>query len=310
MGFPSDRDVARDSSSAYAAGVRITHPNRVMYAEVGLTKLELARYYERIGAHMVPHTRGRPLTLVRCPTGLAGGCFYMRHSGVWAPSALTRVRIQEKTKVGEYLVADSVEALVSLVQMDVLEIHTWNSRVGSVDRPDRLVFDIDPGPAVPWTSIVQAARIVRDSLEAFELQAFLKTTGGRGLHVVVPIAPGPDWSECLAFARGLAELITRHDPARFTTRFAKTGREDKILIDYLRNNRTNTSIAAYSMRARAGAPVSMPLSWKELGPRLRPERFTVNTAERRLARVGDPWADYWKCRQRLTPAMTRAIRVA
>jgi bifunctional non-homologous end joining protein LigD len=258
----------------------------------------------------VPHTRGRPLTLVRCPTGLSGGCFYMRHSGVWAPEALRRVRIQEKTKLGEYLVADSVAALVSLVQMDVLEIHTWNSRISSVEAPDRLVFDIDPGPDVTWPTIVEGARVVRDTLEAFDLESFLKTTGGRGLHVVVPIVPGPDWSECLTFARCLAELIARHDPGRFTTRFAKTGREDRILIDYLRNNRTNTSIAAFSMRARPGAPVSMPLSWKELAPRLRPDRFTVKTAARRLARTGDPWARYWKCRQRLTAAMRRAVQAA
>ena len=281
-----------------------------MYGDAGLTKVELAQYYERLGPFMLPHTRGRPLTLVRCPSGLSSGCFYMRHSGVWAPDALKRVRIQEKTKLGEYLVADSAAALVALVQMDVLEIHTWNSRVGSIESPDRLVFDIDPGPRVGWPEVVQAARIVRDALQAFQLASFLKTTGGRGLHVVVPIVPGPDWSECLAFARGLAELITRHDAARFTTRFAKTGREDKILIDYLRNNRTNTSIAAFSMRARPGAPVSMPLSWKELGPRLRPERYTVRTAAQRLTRTGDPWAEYWKCRQRLTAAMKRAVQAA
>jgi bifunctional non-homologous end joining protein LigD len=296
--------------TAEVAGIRITNPDRVMYREAGLTKAELATYYETLGERMLPHTRGRPLTLVRCPTGLAGGCFYMRHSGVWAPKALHRVRIQEKTKVGEYLVADSVAALVSLVQMDVLEIHTWNSRVGSLEAPDRLVLDIDPGPDVHWPAIVDAARVVRDTLEAFDLESFLKTTGGRGLHVIVPILPGPDWSECLAFARGLAELITRHDPGRFTTRFVKTGREDKILIDYLRNNRTNTSIAAFSMRARTGAPVSMPLSWEELGPRLRPDRFTVKTAARRVGRTGDPWSRYWKCRQRLTASMRRAVQAA
>ena len=282
-----------------------------MYPGSGLTKLDLARYYEAVSRWVVPHTEARPLTLVRCPTGLSGGCFYMRHSNVWAPAALRRVRIREKTKIGEYLVADSLSAVVSLVQMDVLEIHTWNSRVGALERPDRLVFDIDPGPNVGWPQVVSAARLVREILTTVDLESFTKTTGGRGLHVVVPLTPSADWSECLAFARGIAEAITRHDPERYTARFAKAGRERKILIDYLRNNRTNTSIAAFSMRARPGAPVSMPLGWDTLSARLQPGRFTVRSVPRRLARLSrDPWEDYWRTRQHLTAAMRRAVRAA
>jgi bifunctional non-homologous end joining protein LigD len=279
-----------------------------MYPEAGVTKIDLARYYERIADWIVPHVEGRPLTLVRCPTGLADGCFYMKHSKVWAPAALQRVNIQEKAKIGEYLVANSGAALASLVQMDVLEIHTWNSRVGRIEQPDRVVLDIDPGPEITWREVIDAARLVRRVLEGIGLASFVKTTGGRGLHVVVPLQPSVDWSACLAFSRGVAEAIVAHDSSRYTTRFAKAGRERKVLIDYLRNNRTNTSVAAYSMRARPHAPVSMPLTWAALNARITPETFTVKTVPARLARQRrDPWAAYWTCRQRLTSAMTRAF---
>jgi bifunctional non-homologous end joining protein LigD len=292
------------------AGVRITHPDRVMYSEARLSKLDIARYYERIADWIVPHVERRPLTLVRCPTGPATGCFYMKHSKVWAPPALQRVNIQEKTKIGEYLVANSGAALVSLAQMDVLEIHTWNSRVGCLEQPDRLVLDIDPGPEVTWAEVIAAARLVRRVLEGVDLASFVKTTGGRGLHVVVPLRPSADWSECLAFSRRIAEAIVAQDPARYTTRFAKAGRERKILIDYLRNNRTNTSVAAYSMRAKPHAPVSMPLTWTALSARTTPGAFSVKTVPARLSRLRrDPWAEYWSCRQRLTRAMITAVAV-
>jgi len=303
--------VGTSAAAAEVAGVRITHPERVMYAEPRLTKVDVARYYAAVAEWMVRHVEGRPLTLVACPGGVEEGCFYMRHSNVRAPKALRRIPIREKTKAGEYLIADSARSLVLLAQMNVLEIHTWNSRADHLEQPDRLVFDIDPGPDVPWAAVADAARQVRRTLRALELESFLKTTGGRGLHLVVPLAPKEDWSVCLAFARAVAETIEREDPERYTTRFAKAGREGKILIDYLRNNRTNTSVAAFSTRARPGAPVSLPISWQELGPRLDPARFTIRSVPARLARQKqDPWAGYWSPRQRITAAMKRAVRAA
>jgi bifunctional non-homologous end joining protein LigD len=281
------------------AGVSISHPDRVMYPE-RLTKLDVAKFYERLADWIVPHVEGRPLTLVRCPAGLAGECFYMKHSKVWAPPALRRVKIQEKTKIGDYLVADDIAAVVSLVQMDVLEIHTWNTCVDKVELPNRIVFDMDPGAHVPWARVIESARLVRRMLETVGLKSFPKTTGGKGLHVVVPLVPRADWRECLDFSRALAEAIERHDPALFTTTFAKAGRERKILIDYMRNNRTNTSVSAFSTRARPGAPVSMTLRWEEVTPALDPSTWTVATAERRLSLLRkDPWRDYWTCKQRL-----------
>jgi len=287
--------------------VSISHPERVVFPDDGVTKLESARYYESVGDRIVPHVAGRPLTLVRCPGAIGEGCVFMKHSKVWAPPALRRIRIPEKTKLGEYLVADSVAAVVSLVQMDVVEIHTWNSRAEHVEKPDRIVLDLDPGPEVSWRQVVDAARLVRGALRALGLQSWVKTTGGRGLHVVAPLLPERDWSECLAFARDVALAVERQHPRLYTTRYAKTGREAKILIDYLRNNRTNTSIAAFSTRARPGAPVSFPLDWEELTPRLDPLRLTVRSVPRRLARQRvDPWAGYFRARQRLRAAALRA----
>ena len=291
------RDTRRD-----VCGVSISNPDRVVFPDVGVTKVQLAQVYERIAEWIVPHMTDRPLTLVRCPDGAAGECFYMKHSKVWAPSALRRVNIQEKTKVGEYLIADSAPAIISLVQMNVLEFHTWNTCYKRVELPDRVVFDIDPGERVTWEQVIAAARLVRKLLRDVGLESFPKTTGGRGLHVVVPLKPKADWRACLEFSRAVAESIEQHDPALYTTAFAKAGRERKMLIDYLRNNRTNTSVAAYSTRARKGAPVSTPLRWEELKASVTPDTWTVLTIEKRLAKLRkDPWDGYWKLKQQLPP---------
>jgi bifunctional non-homologous end joining protein LigD len=306
---PRRRSARSSSGRVDVAGVSISHPDRVMYPDHGITKLDLARYYESIADWIVPHVAGRPLTLVRCPTGMRGECFYMKHSKLWAPPALRRVRIREKTKIGEYLIADSLAAVVSLVQMDVLEIHTWNANFDDVERPNRIVMDIDPGGGVRWASVVAAAKLVRSVLNTLGLESFVKTTGGAGLHVVVPLTPSADWSECLAFSRAVAEGIERQHPDLYTTKFAKAGREHKMLIDYLRNNRTNTSIAAFSARAKPVPTVSAPIAWDELSARLRPDSFTVKTVPRRLARMRrDPWKNYRTIRQTITAAAMKTVR--
>ena len=281
------------------AGISVSHPDRVIYPDAAITKVDVARFYERIAEWILPHLKGRPLTLVRCPDGLRSPCFYMKHSKVWALPSIRRINIQEKTKVGEYLIVDTVPALISLVQMNILEIHTWNTCEDHVEQPDRIVFDLDPGEKVTWSQIVDAARLVRRLLRKAGLESFPKTTGGNGLHVVVPLIPGADWRACLEFARSFALLLEQYNPELFTTAFAKAGRERKILIDYLRNNRTNTSVAAYSTRAKPGAPVSMPLRWNDLTPTLTPRKFTMLTVEARLRNRKDPWADYWRTKQRL-----------
>jgi len=289
------------------SGVRLSHPDRLIYPELDYSKADLAQYYEEIGKWILPHIKGRPLTLVHCPSGVAGPCMYLRHAKAWGPSALRRVRIQEKTKIGEYLVADSITAVVALAQMGIVEIHTWNSTIDDVERPNRIIWDLDPGPRVEWKQIIVAARLVREVLATLGLESWVKTTGGRGAHVVVPIAPSLDWSACLEFSRGVADAIVRTNPALYTTTFSKTGRERKILIDYLRNNRTNTSICAFSPRSRAGARVSMPIDWKDLADG--PDRFTLMTVPQRLRRLKrDPWAGYWAARQRVTKTSLLAVK--
>jgi bifunctional non-homologous end joining protein LigD len=278
----------------------------VIYPDLGTSKIELARYYERIADWIVPHVAARPLTLVHCPAGIAAPCHFLKHAKAWGPSALRRVRIQEKTKVGEYLIADSIEAVVSLAQMGIVEIHTWNSTAEDIERPNRLVWDLDPGPQVTWKQVVRAAELVREVLKTLKLTSWVKTTGGRGLHVVVPLRPKRRVAECLDFSRAVSEAIARTDPYAYTTAFAKSGRERRVLIDYLRNNRTNTSVCAFSPRARPGAMVSMPLGWNELVEP--PGRWTILTVPRRLARLRfDAWADYWESAQTISAASFAAV---
>jgi bifunctional non-homologous end joining protein LigD len=291
----------KDAADApVVAGVRITHPDKLMFPALGLTKRDIAAYHEGVARWMLPHLKGRPLTLVFCPTGVGASCTYLRHSKVWGPKAIRRVKIQEKTKVGEYMVVDTTEGLISLTQMNVLEIHTWNSTVDHLEQPDRIVLDLDPGQRVTWPQVIAGARKMRAILAKLRLTAWIKTTGGRGLHLVLPIVPDHDWSDCLEFARALATLMVEQEPDKYTVDFRKIGREDKILIDYLRNNRTNTSICAFAVRAREGAPVSMPIDWADLKPSLNPARFTMTSAPAYLAkRRADPWRDYWRSKQRL-----------
>jgi bifunctional non-homologous end joining protein LigD len=308
MGAARGKRGTRTGGVEHVEGVRLTHPDRVLYPAQGMTKRLLARFYVSIADWIVPHVQGRPLTLVRCPEGVEKPCFYMKHSGVWAPPALRRVGIQEKTKKGEYLVADDLAGLVSLVQMGILEIHTWNAVASQLERPDRVVFDLDPDPSVGWDRVVAAAQALRGRLDALGLESFVKTTGGKGLHVVVPLRPPSTWEESFAFSRAIAEEMERAEPRAFTTAMPKVQRRGRILIDYLRNNRGNTSVAAYSTRARPGAPVSTPITWDELAAGVVPGEFHAGNIRGRLETLeADPWKRYWVARQRITTAVKRKL---
>ena len=287
-------------------GLSISHPDRVIFPDLELTKLDIARYYDELADRMLPHVADRPLTLLRCagaidPAVDKGGCVMLRHGKAWGPAVIRRVLIEELHKTGEYLVADTREALVGLAQMGIVEIHTWNSHAGDPYQHDRVVVDLDPGPDVSWKDVIAAAGSVRHTLAERGLQSWLKTTGGKGLHVVVPIEP-TSVDACLEFARGIAAELVDQAPSLFTTANAKASRERQILIDVLRNNRTNTSVSAYSLRARPGAPVSFPIAWDELGPRLDPRAFTFASVRARARHQPDAWAEYWRTRQRL-PAL-------
>jgi bifunctional non-homologous end joining protein LigD len=292
------------------AGVHITHPDRPVFPSLGITKEGLARYYAEIAAWMLPRVRGRPLTLVRAPAGAEAPAAVTRHTHASVPLAtpLRRVGIRDKSRTEEYLVVESAEALVALAQLDVLEVHTWNATVHQADAPDRLVFDLDPGPGVTWDRVVEAARTIRHILARLDLASYPKTTGGRGLHVVVPLAPRAGWDECLAFSRAVANRIAREDPRRFTASMVRSARLGKIYVDYLRNHRTASCIAEYSTRALRDAPVAEPITWDELGPSTCHDTCTIENVLHRIRRRGrDPWSGYDDTPQRLRVQLIRAV---
>ena len=292
---------ATKAGSAEVAGVRISHPERVVFAEAGVTKERLARYYEQVAERILPHLSGRPLSLVRCPEGAGSECFYVKHAGPWTPKDARRVRIQERTKQADYVVVDSASALVGLVQMGTLELHTWNARADDLERPDRIVFDLDPGPGVAWDRVRAAAREVRERLARLDLECFLKTTGGKGLHVVVPLRPGAGWDDCWALSQAVADAMERDAPRAFVTDMAKSKRAGRIFVDIARNRRGSTSVAAFSTRARPTASVSLPIAWEELDSVDGGDAFTLETAEER-ARAADPWDRAARVRQSITAA--------
>jgi bifunctional non-homologous end joining protein LigD len=307
----SEGRLRRDDEPEEVAGVAVTHPGKLLYPEAGIRKGELARYYAAIGERMVPHLAGRPLTLVRCPNGWKAHCFYQKHAKPPLGPFLETVEVRESTGTATYLMANSVGAIVSLLQMGALEVHPWGSREGALDRPDRIVMDFDPDEALPWQALVDAVNVLRKLLDTLGLQSFLKTTGGKGLHVVLPIAPTLGWDTVLAFCKAIAELMVNTFPDRFTSKVTKRGRAGRILVDYLRNAEGATAVAAYSLRARQGAPVSMPIGWDELGDDVRFDHFNVRTALARVKRRRkDPWAGFFELEQAITPAMLRQLGVA
>jgi bifunctional non-homologous end joining protein LigD len=290
-------------------GVRLSHPERVLYPGQGLTKLDLARYYESVAGLMVPLISHRPLMLVRCPSGTEGQCFFQKHANDQVPSSVARVTIPEKEQAGEYMYVTSLGGILTLLNLGALELHTWGARSDLVERPDRVIFDLDPDPSVGWAGVVELALEMKRRLDALGLESFPRTTGGKGVHVVVPLARRSSWDEVAEFARAFAARIAEEDPARYTLNMSKARRKGRIFIDYLRNARGATAVEAYSTRARPGAPVSTPVRWDEIGPRLKPDQWTVANFGRRLAALGgdDPWEGYLEIRQALTGKIMKAV---
>jgi bifunctional non-homologous end joining protein LigD len=301
--------VNRANQPDQIAGVRLTHPDRILYPEQGITKRDLALYYEAIAEWIMPHIKNRPLTLVRCPQGYKKQCFYQRHTRESVGDAIHSIPIKEGVDTAAYLYVDSLPGLIALVQLGVLELHTWGSRKENIERPDRLIFDLDPDPSVPWTRLKEAAQLLRSRLASVNLTAFVKTTGGKGLHVVVPIKPKTDWDFAKNFSKSVAESIVRDAPQEYIATMSKAKRAGKIFIDYLRNARTASAVSAYSTRARPDAPVSTPLRWEELADDPR-SQFTVRSVPGRVARLRkDPWHDYEAARMVITEAMLKKSRL-
>ncbi|HEU5181655.1 MAG TPA: DNA ligase D, partial [Candidatus Polarisedimenticolia bacterium] len=289
-------------------GMRLTNPDKVLYPEDGITKRRLVDYYLEVQERIFPYLKDRPLTIRRCPDGYDRFCFWEKHLDD-LPHGLRSISLDDpetEKKRGAYFYAASMEGVLALVQLGALELHVWGSRAARVEHPDLMIFDIDPDAGLPWKQVIEACTTMRERLDEIGLKSWLKTTGGKGLHVCVPLGRRQDWDEVKEFSRALAESVAARQPEKYTLNPLKARRKGKIFLDYLRNGRGATSVAAYSTRARPGAPVSMPLDWGELDLRLRPDAWTVENAGKRLRRP-DPWSGFYACRQSITAAMRQSV---
>jgi len=288
-----------------AGAAKVTHPERVIDPSTGLTKLDLVRYYESVAPWMLPHLKGRPCSLVRGPDGLGGELFFQKHLGPTQKIKGVTVLDTALWPGHEPLIeVATAQGLAEAAQLNVLEFHTWNAGVRRIDRPDRMVFDLDPGERVPWARVQEAATLVHSFLGDLGLQSWLKTSGGKGLHVVVPIAPKLDWDTVKGFSQAVVEQLARVVPDRFVAKSGPANRIGRIFVDYLRNAHGATTAAAYSARARPGLGVSMPVDWSQLQALKSGAQWTIATAREHLSfQQQDPWAGYWGCRQTLTRAM-------
>jgi bifunctional non-homologous end joining protein LigD len=298
----------RDEAIEQLKDVKLTSPDKELYPEVPLTKLDLVRYYASVADWILPHLKQRPLSLVRCPDGGQGTCFYQKHAAAGTPEELKRVMIKEKSTTDEYLVADDLPALASLVQISVLEIHPWGARIDKIEKPDRMFFDLDPADDVPWAAVRKGAFDLKEILDDLGLVSFVKTTGGKGLHIIVPLDRRHGWDDVKGFAEKVSKNLVASSPAKYTANMSKAARGGKIYIDYVRNNRGATAVAPYSTRARAGAPVATPLAWEELSTIKASNQFRVQNVLERLAGLKvDPWGELIEVRQSLTQTMKKKI---
>jgi bifunctional non-homologous end joining protein LigD len=294
----SSRGKSTKAAETEVAGVPLTHPERVLWEDQGVTKQELAEFYAGIADWLLPHLANRPLTLIRCPGGAEKKCFVQRHSWAGMSDFIHRTMIPDDGGEQEALTVTDIQGVVALVQSGALEMHVWGATLADLERPDRLIFDFDPGEGVEWPRVIEGAVAVRERLKGLGLESFVKTTGGKGLHVVVPLKPKALWKDALAFTREIAEAMAADEPDRYTTTSVKQEREGRIFIDYLRNNREASAVAPYSTRSRPGAPMATPVAWEELSPDLKPNGFTVENLGRRLASLKrDPWAGMSKVDQ-------------
>ncbi|MDX3924946.1 MAG: DNA ligase D [Shinella sp.] len=294
------KEIVREApkASAKAASpqqrtVKLTHPDRIYWPDEGVTKEGLADYYAEVWTHIAPFIVGRPLALLRCPSGIGGEKFFQKHA--WKGLNRNIVLVKDPKEPSEDLLIsiNDLDGLMGLVQGAVLEIHPWGSTIGDWERPDTIIMDLDPGEEVRWDAVISAAEETRERLKAAGLEAFVKTSGGKGLHVVSPLKPKADWQEVKAFTKAISDAMASDSPDRFVSTITKSKRHGKILVDYLRNQRGATAVAAFSTRARPGAAVSTPLSWDELNPGIGPSYFTVANISTRLAALSaDPWEDF------------------
>jgi bifunctional non-homologous end joining protein LigD len=287
--------------------LKITHPDRVIDPASGTTKLQLAEFYTAIAARIQPHLRERPVALVRAPEGITGELFFQKRAEKLKIPAITR--LDEAYKGQPVMIIDNPEALIGAVQMNVIELHTWNATSANLDRPDRFVLDLDPDPALPWERMIEATQLTLTVLDELGLQSFLKTSGGKGIHIVVPLVPQDDWDSVKTFSRALVQHMAKLLPDRFTAVSGPKNRIGRIFIDYLRNNHGATTICAYAVRARSGLAVSVPIYRDEVETLEGADVWTIHNLEERLAELegDDPWGEYASVRQTITADMRQRL---
>ncbi|WP_058186272.1 DNA ligase D [Terracidiphilus gabretensis] len=298
---PNTSKASANRGSSDLSAIRLTHPDKVLDSASGLTKDELAHYYAAVGPHMLPHIAGRPLSLVRCMSGTSKPCFFQKHANETLPKDIESVDITDKKtgKAEPYITLSTAQALIELAQLSVLEIHSWGSKNDSIERPDLIVIDLDPDEAIDWKTLASAAVEVHERMKSAGLESFLKTTGGKGLHVVAPIRPEHDWASVKDFAHRMVIAMETDNASLFLTRMTKAARKNKIFLDYLRNDRGATAIAPYSPRARNEAHVALPLHWSELKSRERPVFLVTNFSKWQKRLNDDPWEGMLKTTARL-----------
>ena len=292
------------------AGITLSNPGKVYYPDIGLTKLDVARYYEIVAPFMLPYVANRPISLVRCPEGIDGERFFQRHAMKGMSQAIKEIPIPGGESKKKYLYIDDEAGLFGLVQIGVLEIHDWGVKLPKVTEPDHIVFDLDPDEDLDFAILKAAAVEVRDFLGELGFTTFLKVTGGKGLHVVAPLTPKLGWDEVKGFAKAVADALVMARPDRYTANMAKKVRTQKIFVDYLRNQRGGTAICNYSTRARAGATVACPLRWDELKGLKTAAPYNVRTLPARLKTLkGDPWEGYFSTRQSITAKAKKTLGI-
>ena len=282
------------------AAVRLTSPGREVYPGAGITKQDVADYYQAVADWLLPELVDRPLSLLRCPAGVGGECFFQKHHAESLGPGVHPVTLREREGRDEYIYVRDIQGVLSLVQMNAIEFHPWGAKRTAPEKPDRLVFDLDPAEGVPWDEVTLAARDIRDRLAEVGLESWPRLSGGKGIHVCVPITPGPGWDATRDFCEAFAKAMVAHAPMRYVATASKQARRDRIFIDWLRNGRGATSVASWVLRARKGAPVAMPLRWDELGRTRSGGDYDLGKAKRRAASLrSDPWEGFADSTQRL-----------
>jgi bifunctional non-homologous end joining protein LigD len=298
----TQRKRGKAAADESVSGVRISNPQRVIDPSTGIKKIDLVNYYLLAAKRMLPHLAKRPVALVRAPSGIQHQLFFQKHADTLKFPHLKQLDPSLDPGHPPMLEIDSFAALIGAAQMNVIELHTWNATSKAIDRPDRMTFDLDPGDSVTWPMMLEAAGLTRTLLDELGLRNFLKTSGGKGLHIVVPLTPRDDWDTVKNFSKAVVEHLANALPSHFVAKSGAKNRVGKIFVDYLRNGRGATTVAAFSARARPGLGVSIPCAWEELGELTSGAQWTVSNAHERLESGEDPWADYKASRQTLTKA--------